>query len=440
MRTCLLFATAQPPPYPNSTPLINIATLQAQHFWRETVIEEIVLQKKLPILVHELIFIELWRKTFLPEISAEFHSQIRVEEMHGHPSVRHAIIPLLRYEVTCLEILQAAIIHPESVESLREASLDLTDYILRYLKEILEQCRTLSTTALVSYPYLMKISKSIPLIMMVPCLLILSNLVNHDLNKCGPFNDDFVTRLILSTDSPMLIVDLMMCSPWETNNRITWCFNFDIQVWCTLSQELEADIFFLSVDLLRRLFCYEKFRSNYLRTDGRNEKLRKALEFLETKEWKDEVIYKVFKNALDQGTFSALLLDDNPKNLPLPLEVSHLPFMKEQFEKTFDEDHKKILKQNLNELLLHFSSSTFEEKEKIWNCDIDDHKLLDPSLLPQVHHCSNCSAEATNVCSHCRKHWYCSKKCQKSHWKAHKKSCMTKTTVPKTFRQSLVLS
>ena len=42
------------------------------------------------------------------------------------------------------------------------------------------------------------------------------------------------------------------------------------------------------------------------------------------------------------------------------------------------------------------------------------------------HVCAECGAEpCTNVCSKCSNVWYCSKKCQKSHWRpVHKSECL----------------
>jgi hypothetical protein len=108
--------------------LKNQYALQVNHGWRETVLEEMILQAKLPILVHEILLIERWKKNVLPKISAEFQTPISNKELMNHPVVQHSLAPLLRYELICLKILRNAIVHPETVESLGEASLDLTDY------------------------------------------------------------------------------------------------------------------------------------------------------------------------------------------------------------------------------------------------------------------------------------------------------------------------
>lgn len=46
--------------------------------------------------------------------------------------------------------------------------------------------------------------------------------------------------------------------------------------------------------------------------------------------------------------------------------------------------------------------------------------------------CAFCSAEKTNLlkCSRCKSAFYCSKECQKSHWKAHKANCTPPHTIP----------
>ena len=44
-------------------------------------------------------------------------------------------------------------------------------------------------------------------------------------------------------------------------------------------------------------------------------------------------------------------------------------------------------------------------------------------LKPKIDLCSRCCRAGTNVCSRCRKVYYCSSECQKSHWKLHKLVC-----------------
>lgn len=39
--------------------------------------------------------------------------------------------------------------------------------------------------------------------------------------------------------------------------------------------------------------------------------------------------------------------------------------------------------------------------------------------------CSVCGKQASNRCSKCKKTWYCSRECQASGWKNHKKNCRT---------------
>lgn len=43
--------------------------------------------------------------------------------------------------------------------------------------------------------------------------------------------------------------------------------------------------------------------------------------------------------------------------------------------------------------------------------------------VPVVQMCSKCSGKARGKCSKCKNEFYCSKKCQKAHWKDHCKKC-----------------
>jgi hypothetical protein len=379
----------------------------------------------------------------LPKISAEFQSPITSEELTEHPVVQYSLIPLLRYECECLNILKMAIAHPESKESLREASLDLTDYALRCIKESTEQLKKPiqphETSQLI---HLITISKSIAYRLCLDCTIILYQLLLDEAKKKHrPLKDAFVSCLILSTDGPMLISDLILCQPWEKDKQaIIPVFNLDAPMWCKLETFSKESTDRIAILLLRLMLNLEKVQSSYFRSDARKKKFRKVIECLETKEWMNERDYNAFKVELDEHNLKSLLLDDSPNKRPQPLEVSTLPFLEEQLEKTFNEGHSKILAQNLKEIL-DTSSSAFEEKAKIWLGDLDDSKLFDPSLLPQVHTCSMCFAkEVTKFCSDCKEVWYCSRKCQKSHWKYHKIDCRTTNGRAHPIRKRLLLN
>jgi hypothetical protein len=361
-----------------------------------------------------------------------------------HPVVQHSLAPLLRYELTCLHILKVGLAHPESVESLGEATLDLTDYALRCFKGTLEQLQKplRDVNELMS---LIAISKSIPLRLVADCILILYRLVkeeaNNTLKENKPLKDAFVSCLILSTDAPMLLSDLILCQPWEKDKqRIIPSFDLDALTWCKVEPFSKDGIDTGAISLLRNIFNIEKVQSSYFRSNARKRKLRKVIQCLETKQWMSERDYRCFKTVLKEDNLKSLMLDDVPSQRPQPLEVSSLPFLEEELEKTFHDGRNKILEQNLKELL-DTSSSAFEEKQKIWLGDLDGCKLFDPSLLPPVHICAMCLAEeATKFCSDCKDEWYCSKSCQKSHWKHHKKYCRTGNGMSNPIRKRLILN
>ena len=55
----------------------------------------------------------------------------------------------------------------------------------------------------------------------------------------------------------------------------------------------------------------------------------------------------------------------------------------------------------------------------------------------ELYTCAFCGVSKTEklmICSRCKSISYCSKECQKSHWKAHKKECVSKDEQPKVLR------
>ena len=51
------------------------------------------------------------------------------------------------------------------------------------------------------------------------------------------------------------------------------------------------------------------------------------------------------------------------------------------------------------------------------------------------HVCSFCGAPASQKCAGCKSEWYCSRKHQKSMWKAHKKACRAAKAEAEAMRE-----
>jgi hypothetical protein len=426
-------------------------SFQVNHYWRQSVLEEMILQAKLPVLVHEIILMEQWKKNILPEVAAEFPSPGSIAAFMKHPIVLLSLAPFLRYELVCLHILDNALYHDESLEALGEASLDLTGYALRCLKGGLEQLQKSFMEAVVDKEsYLMMISKNVALTQVVDCAAILSHLIpgcynDKNMKKFGSLKEGFISRLFLSNDGPMIISEFILCQPWEKNKkREIPLFDLESVSWCQI-EPFTKDVMDAGAFRLLRQMCLLEIvqkESSYPWSDARKEKVREVIKCLESKEWLSERDYKVFKTLLDELDFESLMLYEvgdavkRPQNL---LEVTSFPFLEKQLEKVFNEDHNKILELSLKELL-DFNSDAFKEKVKIWLEDLGSSKLFDPSVLPEVHVCANCDAEgATKFCSACKEEWYCSRECQKSHWKAHKRSCSLRNGMKKPRRRRLIL-
>jgi hypothetical protein len=426
------------------------SSFQVNHCRRQSVLEEMILQAKLPVLVHEIILMEQWKKNILPEVAAEFPLPGDIVTFMKHPIVQLSLAPFLRYELVCLQILENALYHDESLEALGEALLHLTGYALRCLRGGLEQLRKSFMEAVEDKEsYLMMISKNVALTQVVDCVTILHGLLVPYFNnpkKCGALQEGFISRLFLSNDGPMIISDFILCQPWEKGKkRQIPLFDLESVSWCQIEPFTKDVMDAGAFRLLRQMCVLEKVQkeSSYPWSDARKEKVREVIKCLESKKWLSEKDYKVFKTLLDELDFESLMLYEvggaveRPQNL---LEVTSFPFLEKQLEKVFNEDHNKILEQNLKELL-DFNSDAFKEKVKIWLEDLGSSKLFDPSVLPQVHVCANCDAEgATKLCSACKEEWYCSRECQKSHWKkAHKKSCSLSNGMKPPRRRRLIL-
>ena len=79
---------------------------------------------QLPILVHDLILIEVWRELVLGKLLKE-----KVQ-------CSFSIHTILHHEATCINLIETVLYHPEAVETLGDAVLDLTDYCFHTLNNL----------------------------------------------------------------------------------------------------------------------------------------------------------------------------------------------------------------------------------------------------------------------------------------------------------------
>jgi hypothetical protein len=398
------------------------SVIQALSIREETVKEALVTHEKLPILVHELILIELWRERIFPQLLKETLP------------TGICIYPILYHESSCINLLETVLFHPEAAETLGDSSLDLADYCLRTLNNVLVQAslegddeddeevksRHLSGDSTTTEMDLKNQSNTLLMGISIKCLCTLRYIIEN----IETLGHGLVSRLVVSFDTPMLLTDLIVAKPWRKeywregkildfnpvenqwkeihpSSRLLISPTTDLQAWLALYLLLKNNRILSSYEL------YESRKNNLL-------KLRPYLNDVALEQVPILGEFSLFLNQLAVTSGGAF----GSSSSSLLLEM--VPPIRDHLEKIFDKDHKKILNASLQELVHSGREKMIEKAKKLASAyDVDQFK----AAMPEVHPCAKCGREAYKKCSKCKEIWYCARECQVSHWNEHKKNC-----------------
>jgi len=390
--------------------------IQALSNREETVKEALITHEKLPILVHELILIELWREQILPEI-------LKAKLMAGF-----CIYPILYHESTCINLLETVLFHSEAAETLGDAGLDLTDYCLRTLnyftsatdfaEEDEEEGGEGDIKADTVDVDMKKQSESLLLGISMKCLTTVRYIIDN-VEKLG---NGLISRLVVSSDTPMLLAELIIRKPWR---REYWKEGTIVEFdptdnrWKDIDPSMRLLIGPTEVQAWLGLYLLLKnnrILSSYEIFDSRKNNLLKLRPYLNDLTLDQVPILtelQLFLNqlAISSGPFG-------PSRSPLLLEM--VPPIRDALENEFEKNRKKILDACMREFVTGSKDVMIEKAKRLAaSYDFDNFE----AALPTIRQCASCGNDATKKCGKCREVWYCTRHCQVQHWDQHKKQC-----------------
>lgn len=379
----------------------------------EFVVEAMISFDKLPLLVHELILIEIWKAKALPALKED------LEEL------RSGFKPyLIMYQEAVLaNLLETCLFSESAAQAVGETGLiELVDWCARkvtYLNSM--------TFAEIEEPHIIKTAKEyaeqpgpdidkqrreLEFQCCMTALSILRFLSEHmtklDLGVMG--------RIISPNDMPMQLVPLLDNNPWTHRTKA----------------------------------------NNTLKTfvDGKWEKLEET-EFLRLNKYQAQVWLSIYNMVMEPSMrqkyeinshrkgvllglrkfFNTALVDQLPVLGDLQRTVEELSMMAAQEASqqsffvleqvmTMRDD---LLKQDWNQIIEYAQEVTFEETEEShqeemkrlceWYNSFDVENFLDDPK------CARCGQPAEKRCSRCKNEWYCGRECQVAAWEGHKVVC-----------------
>lgn len=403
------------------------SVVQALSNREETVKEALITHDKLKVLVHDIILVELWRERILPELAKEALTQ------------SFTIYPILYHECSCINLLETVLYHPESAETLGDAVIDLTDYCLRLMNHFVtvgvddEECedipqengsgdhaRVSAAEARAAEDLNMNnVSRKLTF---GNCFKALSTL-RYIIENIESLGSGLISRLIVSSDAPMLFTELLLQKPWRRENwRTGKITDYDptTAAWKPLDPSARFLLGHTEIQVWLALFLLLKnnqILSNYEMYEGRKNQLLKLRPYMHELSLDQLPILGELQLFINQlavqagGPFA-------PSKSPLLLEM--IAPVRSELEEEFKKNHKSLLKEYKAELLQDSKDSLMQKAKKLVAAYDYDH--FEPAM-PLKGVCANCGNAAEKRCSKCKQVWYCGRDCQVEDWSTHKANC-----------------
>lgn len=391
------------------------AILEASTFREEMVKEMLIINGKLPILVHEAFCILVWRIKVLPKILA----------INPNPNATFMLYTVMYHEATVISLLEVVLYHENGCVSLDETAIDLVDYCAQaithliglvnvghFRDEITPNCHVNAGEELERQ------KRDLLYGIGLRCLTILSYLAD----KVNVLPLSVARRMVQTHDVPCLLSEILHCQPWQRN--VTQPEKFINEKWQSVSR---GDILKVTKNEAQTWFCFRQLLLNrnvmqhYEINEFRQRELAKCQALL-TVHILDQLPALVdLKHYLcrlsvtgNSGNGRGVFLEEMPQiRENLIFEANRIGFKsiaKQQYDKYLDLDQNDIMKMA-------------KRLSEAYNTDFLMRMETSETIDSEHKRCGKCKAIAIKKCSKCEQVYYCTRECQIKHWPIHKEVC-----------------
>ncbi|KAG8007716.1 Zinc finger MYND domain-containing protein 10 [Nibea albiflora] len=360
------------------------AILSASAMHDEFVKELLVSYGKIPVLVHEMILVEVWKQKVFP---------ILCQLQDFNPKNTFNLYMVIHHEATIINLLETIMFHKESCEAAYESVLDLVDYCHRKLTLLASKAtrgdvtthdqRRETDKAVVSSiesPPLFHALKelqtqnaALEFEISLKAVSVLRYITDHTESI------SVINRLLCTHNMPCVLVQLIDCCPWSR------CREGELEKymnsrWQKIPVEdrlkmtkLDGQVWISLYNLLLKEDCQRKYDFNSFNKS----------QLLKIPEMCNHIVRE------NSGKWKAIA--------------------KYQVKETFNPSESELRLQA-------------QRLAQTYNLNVME------SLLPEKPKCGSCGKEAAKRCSRCQGEWYCHRECQVKHWPNHKKACQLMAT------------
>lgn len=387
---------------------INVALHQ-----EESVKEFLVIDAKLPVLVHELYTVLVWRCKVLP----------RLLEIEPNPSATFMLYTVLFHEATVISLIEICLFHQNGCESLADSTLDLIDYSLQSLTQLIGLVNVMddgsarSTTNETITEELERQKRDILYKIGISCVSVLCYIVD----KLDVLPLSVVRRLINTHDTPCVLSEILHCQPWRRSGVKGIELMIDNEWKLAESDELMR----LTKTEAQAWICFRQlmFNANVAKMYGINEARQRELAKCQGL-LNDHLIDQLPPLAEFKHYLCTLQLSGN-RDSHGAFQLEELPEIKVNIMREAKAIGYKKIASRQADVFLNKSMEEIVELAKQLNSAYgsDTWERMVPVASDASHLCGNCKKIATKKCYQCGEIYYCGRECQVIDWPQHKPQC-----------------
>ncbi|XP_060926512.1 zinc finger MYND domain-containing protein 10 [Limanda limanda] len=400
------------------------AILNASAMQDEFIKELLVSYGKIPLLIHEMILVEVWKQKVFP---------ILCQLQDFNPKSTFHLYMVIHHEATIINLLETIMFHKDSCEAADDAVLDLVDYCHRKLTLLASKAIREKTTAQINLKDKTDVScieelqiQSVALEFEISlkAVSVLRYVTDHT-NSISVIN-----RMLCTHNLPCVLVQLIDCCPWSR------CREGEVEKYLNSKWQkipvddhlkmtkLDGQVWIALHNLLLKEDCQRKYDFNRFNKN----------QMLKLRGFLTEVLVDQLPNLVELQRFLAQLAVTDPGPPKRELVLEQIPEIWDhivsdnsgKWKATAKYQVKETFNPSENDLRLHA-----ERLAQTYNLDVME------SLLPEKPKCGGCGKEAAKRCSRCQGEWYCNRECQVKHWPKHKKACQLMVDATKKIQMDL---
>ncbi|XP_058955157.2 zinc finger MYND domain-containing protein 10-like [Pocillopora verrucosa] len=382
------------------------ASSQADEFIKELLIT----LEKIPVLIHELLAVELWKDKVFPKIL----------ELGFNPTTTLPIYFVLFHEATVISLLETILYHKEACEAAGDSILDLADYCLRRISLLIAQHDEVSSNGeltdssddLSSIEELKKQDKTIFFTVCVKSVSILRYITD----SLSSLPLSVTTRLLNTHNTPVVLVQLVENPPWIKRDKGK-LKKFIDNAWKEISErerlqlsKTEGQVWLAIHQLLMNEDCQRKYEFNSYSKE----------QILKLRGFMNEVLLDQIPSLIDLQRYLEQLSIMEPPAIKKDIILEQVPEIREKLLKDNQGKWERFAKYQ-KKAFFSPSAEDIKKQAKMW-ADTYNLDMLE-ELVSEPPKCASCGLPATKRCSRCQTEWYCKRECQVKHWSKHKPAC-----------------